>query len=61
MSAGSSRVAGACAVFLAFAREVFIWPNVASKDLHLLTTRQLGTEHLSPREEDVLRLLVRQH
>lgn len=41
------------------AGEVFIQPSVASKYLHLLTTRQLETEHLSPREEDVLRLLAR--
>lgn len=39
--------------------EVFIQPSVASKYLHLLTTRQIETEHLSPREEDVLRLLAR--
>ncbi|GMA14177.1 response regulator transcription factor (plasmid) [Deinococcus metallilatus] len=39
--------------------EVFIQPSVASKYLHLLTTRQLETEHLSPREEDVLRRLAR--
>lgn len=41
------------------AGEVFIQPSVASKYLHLLTTRGLETEHLSPREEDVLRLLAR--
>ncbi|ABF43920.1 two component transcriptional regulator, LuxR family (plasmid) [Deinococcus geothermalis DSM 11300] len=41
------------------AGELFIQPSVASKYLHLLTTRQLGAEHLSPREEDVLRLLAR--
>lgn len=41
------------------AGEVFIQPSVASKYLHLLTTRGLETEQLSPREEDVLRLLAR--
>ncbi|OLV15694.1 response regulator [Deinococcus marmoris] len=41
------------------AGEVFIQPSVASKYLHLLTTRQQELEHLSPRELDTLRLLAK--
>ncbi|WP_027483583.1 response regulator [Deinococcus pimensis] len=41
------------------AGEVFIQPSVAVKYLHLLTTRSVPDEHLTAREEDVLRLLAR--
>jgi len=41
------------------AGEVFIQPSVASKYLHLLTTRQQELEHLSPRELETLRLLAK--
>lgn len=41
------------------AGEVFIQPSVAVKYLHLLTTRAATEEHLTAREEDVLRLLAR--
>jgi len=41
------------------AGEVFIQPSVASKYLHLLTTRQQDLEHLSPRELETLRLLAK--
>ena len=41
------------------AGEVFIQPSVASKYLHLLTTRQQDVEHLSPRELETLRLLAK--
>ncbi|WP_407571723.1 response regulator [Deinococcus altitudinis] len=41
------------------AGEVFIQPSVASKYLHLLTTRQHELEHLSPRELETLRLLAK--
>ncbi|GAA4000257.1 response regulator transcription factor [Deinococcus rubellus] len=41
------------------AGEVFIQPSVASKYLHLLTTRHQELEHLSPRELETLRLLAK--
>jgi DNA-binding NarL/FixJ family response regulator len=43
------------------AGEIFIQPSVAGKYLQLLTRRPPETEHLSPREEDVLRLLAHGH